>query len=779
MLDPIYLRRNRRIRHDYAVRSHLLASERLAAFLSATRGADYVTALEMLAALPRCETIRLLRKARLETRIERLGSFAGLVRHGRLRLPLRPGAVEAGRAAVPALSQADADTVTSTDGTTIFSTPPHFPGEAAARSYLRRVTRSDGQKIEDILARAAGASGAVPSAWSTAPTPDQGINALMILQLAGALAEAGLDLSHLLPARGTIFSITLPRIEHRKRMASVLAEILPRRDGPTVLIEDPARVSRPEEYHSKIETELLVGRGVIAVLCGLNPLPDSLAPLVSSDFRLPGISAELLTQLFGILHPCCSFCIDELELSRISYTLLLPALAATDAETAKAKLTRALASTEPRENTTLDDVHGQAEAVATLQQTVSDLENWQAGRLHWPDVTRSFLLHGPPGTGKTLLAQALAGSARVPLIKTSYSECQKFGHQGDMLRALYAAGEQAVANAPAVFFIDEIDSFYGRDRSGNGYIVGVVNGLLTLIDRLLSTPGVIVIAATNDRERVDPAVVRAGRFDRHISVALPSREGIVAMLRAGLPELLAQDAIARGLGDQLLGLTGAEIAALLRDARTRARGARRALILEDLVAAANAAAPGHDPDVLWQIAVHEAGHLLAGHLLGLARPIQARITTRGGFVVRPAVSMLSDTALTLQLQLKLAGRAAEAILCREISSGSGSSADSDLAQATQLACEAEANFGFGPTLSWYPLDVPLAHIPLNVRERIEARLQQAERNVRSLLHMHQTDLQRIATALRTERDLDAEALAHLLDAVASPVTDEHIAAQTP
>jgi cell division protease FtsH len=149
-------------------------------------------------------------------------------------------------------------------------------------------------------------------------------------------------------------------------------------------------------------------------------------------------------------------------------------------------------------------------------------------------VTKSFLLYGPPGTGKTLLAHALAGSAGIGFVKTSYSDCQKFGHQGDMLRELNAAADRAIAGTPAAFFIDEIDSFYDRGMSHNGYVIGVVNGLLTLIDRLSATEGVVLIAATNDPRRVDPAVVRSGRFDRHIQVSAPDRAGIRAMLEAAL-----------------------------------------------------------------------------------------------------------------------------------------------------------------------------------------------------------------------------------------------------
>ena len=163
-----------------------------------------------------------------------------------------------------------------------------------------------------------------------------------------------------------------------------------------------------------------------------------------------------------------------------------------------------------------------------------------------------------------------------------------------MLKALNTAVESAISAAPSVFFIDEIDSFHSRDRetgSRNGYIIGVVNGLLTQIDRLSATPGVILIAATNNVERVDSAVIRPGRFDRHIHVGRPDRSGILSMLEGLLSGLKVDPVGIDRLCDQLLGASGAEIAAMVRDARTRARAERSPLSFGHLLAAADAIQP--------------------------------------------------------------------------------------------------------------------------------------------------------------------------------------------
>ena len=164
-------------------------------------------------------------------------------------------------------------------------------------------------------------------------------------------------------------------------------------------------------------------------------------------------------------------------------------------------------------------------------------------------MTSSFVFYGPPGTGKTLLAEALAGSAGVNFVKTGYAECQRNGHQGEMLKALYAAADKAIASTPAIFFIDEIDSFYSRTADTNSkYILGVVNGFLTQLDRLNATPGVIIVAATNHLDMIDPAVIRSGRFDRHIPVEPLDCAGVNAMLMAELPDVMAPEGADGGTG---------------------------------------------------------------------------------------------------------------------------------------------------------------------------------------------------------------------------------------
>lgn len=386
----------------------------------------------------------------------------------------------------------------------------------------------------------------------------------------------------------------------------------------------------------------------------------------------------------------------------------------------------------------------------------------QAGKLDWREVTKSFVLAGPPGTGKTMLAEALARSAGITLVKTSYSDVQKAGHQGDALKALNAAAEQAKGGRPSVFFLDEVDSFYNRDQSTNGYVIGMVNGLLTLIDALSATEGVVLVAATNDPERVDPAVVRAGRFDRHIRVGRPIRSGITAMLSAAVAGVIPGPDLDR-VSAQLVGLSGAEVAALLRDARTSARKAGRDLALKDLQAAADRAQPQLGDALMRRVAVHEAAHVVAGHAIGLPAATLARISPRGGEVVRPHLNAMTARDIRGMIAAVLAGREAEDILFGDVTSGAGTGSASDLAQATSLGIRAECAFGFGPDLCWISPDTPITLLPATVRDRVEDRLRAGQKEARKIIVQHRGAVERIADALLEHRELDGAALAGLLD----------------
>ncbi|MFC3084542.1 AAA family ATPase [Tabrizicola soli] len=609
------------------------------------------------------------------------------------------------------------------------------------------------------------------------PDPSEMLMALMILRIYGAAASCDQPLR---PEPGLLSTVIISGPEDRRRFAQILPDLpIVRPKGaqaPVVAIEDGSTVDRSiKELTHRVEGLVERGKPVIVGTSRPERLPAELLALESVRVILPPVDRRMLGALLEVLHPTQQILIpmDDADLALVPAIHLAPVFAAETADQAADRLRR-IAVKRPAVSAgpTLDDVHGQPEAVAALRQVVRDLQEWRAGRLEWSEVTKSFLLVGPPGTGKTMLAQALAGSSGITFVKTSYSDCQKMGHQGDFLRELNASADRAQAGAPAEWFVDEIDSFHHRGQSTTGYMVGVVNGFLTTLDRLSATEGVILVAATNDVARIDPAVIRAGRFDKHIRVNPPDRGGVRTFLSSALVGMMTEDHLDR-LADQMMGRTGAELTALVRDARTRARAEGKPFSADHVQAAADAVQPPLDPDLMWRVCLHEAGHLVAGAVFGLPAATSARVTPTGGEVLRPGKPSHTRESIRAYQCAVLAGRAAEEVLLGDISSGGGTGATSDLAQATRLAMEAEFVLGFGPTLTWVPLETPYFLLPEALRQRIEASLQVAQTEARAAMDRHRTAVERVAGALSERRELDAGLIADLLsDIVQEPVRAE-------
>jgi ATP-dependent Zn protease len=599
--------------------------------------------------------------------------------------------------------------------------------------------------------------------------PDELLDAIAIMRVCCAAEGVGPGL--LTPGPGLISVLIVPSEKDRSRVARRHPDLWRRLSMslPALVVEDnPVRSGAAADFHSRIEGKLLSGSGVLAILSGTAPLPPDLEGLVTVRATLPPVTRRMLAVILEFIHPGEEFDlpISEHQLGQLAPVALAPVLAAGAPGAALAQLKRlAEIARSPDDGPRLDDVFGQPEAVEALRQLVSDVDAWRAGTLPWKEVTKSFLLVGPPGTGKTLLAEAVARSAGLTFVKTSYADCQKAGHQGDALKALNQAAEKAKGGRPALFFLDEADGFYDRKQSHNGYIIGMVTGLLTLLDALSATEGVVLVAATNDKERVDPAVIRSGRFDRHIHVGRPVRSGITAMLSAAVAGTIP-DRDLDLLSEQLVGLTGAEVAGLLRQARTSARSFGRDLTLQDLQAAADRVQPQLGDALMRRVAVHEAAHVVAGHVNGLPAATLARISPRGGEVIRPHLTAMTEQDIRAMMAAVLAGREAEDLIFGDVTSGGGTGFTSDLAQATSLGIRAECAWGFGASLSWISPDTPITLLPDAVRDRVEARLRAGQEDARRVITQHRGEVERVADALLERRELDGAFLAELLAGVA-------------
>lgn len=632
---------------------------------------------------------------------------------------------------------------------------------------------------------------------SQPPTRPIGLEAearlLALACLAGALDEAKID-RLFAPGRLT------PLVVADRAMAVDLAAALDKPaltrlshmgsgEGPTgrprvVLFHreegnDPRDELRQLAKHrADVRSHLAAGHPVIALIASPGDLDRRGAMLADPAIQLPPLDLEtLLMMLRQSRGETGSQRLEELQgllqgrkLAALSFVALRMALAQPSVD---AVLDRLVELTTAEVGTpcdvTLEHLRGQETAVARLRQIAQDVAGWRRGEIDWAEVTASAVLHGPPGTGKTMAASALAGSLGVPLIATSFADAQKHGHMGDMLAALDRAVREAIDSAPSVFFLDELDSFPRRtaETSRNAlYMTAVVNGLLEQLSRLRRHPGVIVLGATNHLDLVDPAVIRSGRFDLRIEMALPAREGLIDLLTAGLAQLKTDARISRSaiaaLANRLIGRSPADIMALLREAASIARSEGRNLQMKDLRALAKRISPEPDAETLWTMAVHEAGHLIVGQQLLRRMPRHAEITGDGGRVdwALPAVAREED--LHARLATMLAGRAAEMLLLGAPSTGSAIGPESDLAKATALATAMETQFGYGETLVWEP--TPRLALDCALRARVSARLQSAEAHAIEVLVLKRGALLAAANHLLTHRTLGPHALTRILKA---------------
>ncbi|MGJ8547519.1 MAG: AAA family ATPase [Sulfitobacter sp.] len=522
-----------------------------------------------------------------------------------------------------------------------------------------------------------------------------------------------------------------------------------------------------EQFRRSIDKRLQQHEAILAVGAAWHQLSDEQASLVRQSLRLPDICAAAIVETLRYTHSNTQQIAEVEILRRLPDADALRRLEPIQIEAAFEEQTTLhvadrlteIAHAKKRTGTvTLDDVKGLDATVKTLRRMLSDLEAWREGKVVWSDVTRSALFYGPPGTGKTLLADAVAGTAGIPLIATSYSACQKAGHQGDMLSALSAAFERAAQAAPAVLFIDELDSFSKRSSGGQNdvYLRGVVNGLLEQINGANEVEGLVILAATNHLNDVDPAVMRSGRFDLKLEIPNPDRAGIEAILGSKLGNRMKPDLNLRTMSDRLLGVSGAAVEAIVRDALGHARADRTELRQAHLETAADAAVPSIDGTVLERIAVHEAGHVLAALLLPLPTPERAWVSSRGGYVQPSNLPMLTPELAEAQLQMLLAGRAAEVLMLGRPSNGAGLGPNSDLAQAIKLAAAIELQWGFGEAgLTWFDVDSADLHtLPPRVQQRIHAHISAADKAAHKMLAQNLCHLEQIAAELLQKRELN-------------------------
>ena len=439
------------------------------------------------------------------------------------------------------------------------------------------------------------------------------------------------------------------------------------------------------------------------------------------------------------------------------------------------------------------DVAGLEEAVEELQEIKEFLARPQKFRAMGAKIPKGVLLYGPPGTGKTLLARAVAGEAGVPFFSISGSDFVEMfvGVGASRVRDLF---EQAKAQAPAIVFIDEIDAV-GRHRGaglggGHDEREQTLNQLLVEMDGFDPKTGVILIAATNRPDILDPALLRPGRFDRQVFVSMPDIKGRLAILQVHAKGKPVADGVnLETLARSTPGFTGADLANTINEAAIlAARRGKDQITQDELDEAVDRviAGPERRSRVMSEedrrlTAYHEGGHALVGHAMPQADPVhKVTIIPRGRAGGYTRSLPMTDknyqkrSELVDELAVALGGRTAEELVYGDPSTG----AHSDIQFATNLARRMVMEYGMSDRLGPMKYGQPEGEVFLGrdyvrhqdysdevasvIDEEIRKLITRAHDEARAILTTHRDALERICAALMERETLDADEIKEVL-----------------
>jgi cell division protease FtsH len=440
---------------------------------------------------------------------------------------------------------------------------------------------------------------------------------------------------------------------------------------------------------------------------------------------------------------------------------------------------------------TFKDVAGADEAKNEMQEVVDFLRNPQKYHKLGARIPRGVLLVGPPGTGKTLLGRAVAGEAGVPFYDISASEFVEMfvGVGASRVRTLF---EQAKETAPAIVFIDELDAVGRRRGAGIGTVNDereqTLNQLLVEMDGFDINHEIIVLAATNRPDVLDPAILRPGRFDRQINVALPDRKGREGILKIHCKPLnLAKDVDLGILAQTTTGLSGADLANLCNEAALVAASKDHdEVFMADFEEAIDRIILGEARPLLMNekdrvtVAYHESGHALVAWLTPYTDPVHKVTIIPHGRALGVTQQMpeedrynYSKEELLARIRVMLGGRTSEEIACGDITTG----AENDLVEATRLTRRMVTRWGMGSLgLQAFAADEqqPFLGYELTqgrdyseqtaaqIDKDIQSILDQAHKDVRVLLEGAHDKLDALVQTLLKEETIDQDILVKIL-----------------
>ncbi len=459
------------------------------------------------------------------------------------------------------------------------------------------------------------------------------------------------------------------------------------------------------------------------------------------------------------------------------------------------------ASTKAKgKSVTFADVAGVDEAKQELQEVVDFLKDGDKYRKIGAKMPKGVLLVGPPGTGKTLLAKAVAGEAGVPFLNISASEFVEMyvGVGASRVRDLF---NKAKKQAPCIVFIDELDAI-GKSRGGtanggNDEREQTLNQLLTEMDGFDGNAGVMLIAATNRPEILDPALKRPGRFDRQVLVDRPDKSGRLQILEVhAAPVMIGEDVDLDVIATQTAGFAGADLANLVNEAALlAARNNRQAVMMMDFHEAIERVVAGLEKRsrILTEterktVAYHEVGHAIVGSLMPGSNTVsKISIVPRGvgalGYTMQTPGEdrfLLLEDELRGQVATLLGGRAAEEVVFGKVSTG----ASDDIQKATDLSERAVTQYGMSAALGPIAFDKAQSQflnsgttrrnisgeVAAQIDQLVRQTIDQAHSMAQEVLRLNRSLLETMASTLLNNEVLEGSELKALLAQAAAPAS---------
>ena len=533
-----------------------------------------------------------------------------------------------------------------------------------------------------------------------------------------------------------------------------------------------------------------------SVYVGADSLAELMADHPGTTYRIDTSSDEVLqTLLFSVLPTVIML---------VVFIYFMRRMGSQNGQAMSFGKTKALTAEGERPKVKFSDVAGIDEAVEELQEVRDFLSEPERYRKMGAKIPHGVLLVGPPGTGKTLLAKAVAGEAGVPFFSISGSDFVEMfvGVGASRVRDLFKQAKEA---APCIIFIDEIDAV-GRQRGaglggGHDEREQTLNQLLVEMDGFEDNSAVILIAATNRPDILDPALLRPGRFDRRVTVDRPDvsgRQKILGVHAANKP--LASDVDLERIAKITPGFTGADLANLMNESALLAARRRKEKVGRDEVEEAMErvmAGPERKSRVMSQkerevIAFHESGHALVGHVLENSDPIhKISIIARGqalGYTMQVPEQdhfLSSRDEMLDQIAVLLGGRTAEELFCGDITTG----ASNDLERATKIAREMVTRYGMSEELGTQVFGEAQHEVFLGrdyaqkndysaetakrIDDEIERIMREAHDRARKVLSARGDQMRTMARVLLERETVEGPAVDALLDGTWDQYVAEH------